>query len=96
MAGAAREFVRHNVTINNLLPGLFETQRGSGYLAYRARREGVDEESYLTDYFVRTPAGRLGTCEEFGATCAFICSDKAGYMSGQNILLDGGDYPGTF
>ena len=96
VAGVAREFVRHNVTINNLLPGLFDTARGSGYLAYRARCEGVDEESYLVDYFARTPAGRFGTCEEFGATCAFICSDKAGYMSGQNILLDGGEYPGTF
>lgn len=96
VAGAAREFVRHNVTINNLLPGLFDTGRGSGYLAYRARCEGVDADQYLADYLARTPAGRFGNCEEFGATCAFICSDKAGYMSGQNILLDGGEYPGTF
>ena len=96
VAGVAREFVRHNVTINNLLPGLFDTDRGSGYLAYRARCDGVDVDQYIERYFADSPAGRFGTCEEFGAACAFLCSALSGYTSGQNILLDGGQFPGTF
>ena len=96
VAGVAREFVRQNVTINNLLPGLFDTDRGSGYLAYRARCEGVDVDQYVERYFANSPAGRFGTCEEFGAACAFLCSAFSGYTSGQNILLDGGEFPGTF
>ncbi|RLA46580.1 MAG: hypothetical protein DRR06_04675 [Gammaproteobacteria bacterium] len=96
VAGVAREFVRQNVTINNLLPGLFDTDRGNGYLAYRASCDGVDVDQYVERYFADNPAGRLGTCEEFGAACAFLCSALSGYMSGQNILLDGGQFPGTF
>ncbi|MBV1930468.1 MAG: SDR family oxidoreductase [Porticoccaceae bacterium] len=96
VAGVAREFVRQNVTINNLLPGLFDTDRGSGYLAYMARCEGADVEQYIERYFAESPAGRFGTCEEFGAACAFLCGALSGYMSGQNILLDGGKFPGTF
>ena len=95
VAGVAREFVRYNVTINNLLPGLFETDRGEGYLGYRARCEGVEAEKYIEQYFADCPAGRLGTTEEFGAACAFLCSALSGYTSGQNILLDGGDFRAT-
>ena len=95
VAGVARDFVRHNVTINNLLPGLFDTERGRGYLNYRAKSLGRDSEEYYSAYLSESPAGRLGTCVEFGATCAFICSVQAGYLSGQNILLDGGSFPGT-
>lgn len=95
VAGVAREFVRQNVTINNLLPGLFDTERGSGYLAYRARCEDVDVDQYVERYFAASPAGRFGTCEEFGASCAFLCGALSGYISGQNILLDGGEFPGT-
>jgi 3-oxoacyl-[acyl-carrier protein] reductase len=95
VAGVAREFVRQNVTINNLLPGLFETDRGQGYLAYRAKCEGIDAGKYIEDYFATCPAGRLGTTEEFGAACAFLCSAMSGYISGQNILMDGGSFHGT-
>lgn len=96
VAGVAREFVRDNVTINNLLPGLFDTDRGCGYLAYRARSEGVDVGDYMERYLAASPAGRLGTSDEFGAACAFLCGALSGYMSGQNIVLDGGAFPGTF
>lgn len=96
VAGTAREFVKQNVTINNLLPGLFDTDRGSGYLSYLAKCEGVDAQDYIDSYIAGTPAGRLGTCEEFGATCAFLCSVLSGYLSGQNILLDGGNFLATF
>ncbi len=97
VASIARQFVQHNVTINNLLPGLFDTDRGNGYLAYRARGEGADVDLYVKDYFAdKNPAGRLGSCEEFGAACAFLCSALSGYTTGQNILLDGGQFPGTF
>lgn len=95
VAGVAREFVRQNVTINNLLPGLFETDRGQGYLAYRAKCEGIDVDKYIENYYATCPAGRLGTIDEFGAACAFLCSALSGYISGQNILLDGGSFPGT-
>ncbi len=97
VAGAAREFAGQNVTINNLLPGLFDTDRGNGYLGYRGRSEGVDAEQYAERYIANNiPAGRLGTPEEFGAACAFLCSTLSGYTSGQNILLDGGEFPGSF
>lgn len=96
VAGVAREFVRDNVTINNLLPGLFDTDRGCGYLAYRARSEGVDVGDYMERYLAASPAGRLGNSDEFGAACAFLCGALSGYMSGQNIVLDGGAFPGTF
>lgn len=96
VAGVAREFVRDNVTINNLLPGLFDTDRGCGYLAYRAGREGVDVGEYMERYLAASPAGRLGNSDEFGAACAFLCGALSGYMSGQNIVLDGGAFPGTF
>ncbi|OUS15120.1 3-oxoacyl-ACP reductase [Gammaproteobacteria bacterium 50_400_T64] len=95
VAGVAREKVRDNVTINNLLPGLFATDRGRGYLAYRAAQEGVSAEVYTQQFNESSPAGRMGDPDEFGATCAFLCSAMNGYMSGQNILLDGGVYSGT-
>lgn len=96
VAGVAREKVRDNVTINNLLPGLFATDRGRGYLAYRAALEGVSAEAYEQQFYASSPAGRMGDPDEFGATCAFLCSAMNAYMSGQNILLDGGAYPGTY
>ncbi|PCJ37455.1 MAG: 3-oxoacyl-ACP reductase [Cellvibrionales bacterium] len=96
VAGVAREKVRDNVTINNLLPGLFTTDRGRGYLAYRAAQEGVSVEVYTRQFYASSPAGRMGDPDEFGATCAFLCSAMSGYMTGQNILLDGGVYSGTY
>nr|WP_295713682.1 SDR family oxidoreductase [uncultured Halomonas sp.] len=98
VAGLARQpqLASHNVTINNLLPGSFDTDR------LRGNFENVAEKTQLTIEQVReqraqgVPARRFGTAGEFGAFCAFMCSEHAGYLTGQNILLDGGAYPGTF
>lgn len=95
-AGLARQHVHQNVTINNLLPGFFNTERGRGIIEKQAQARNIDIKEYQPQFLSRLPAGRLGEIEEFGATCAFLCSQHAGYISGQNILLDGGSYPGTF
>jgi 3-oxoacyl-[acyl-carrier protein] reductase len=86
VAGLARKTVRHNVTINNLLPGPFETDR------LRAVTPADQWEQRRDAH----PAGRFGQPEEFGEACAFLCSAQAGYITGQNLLLDGGAYPGVF
>lgn len=96
VAGLARQHVHQNVTINNLLPGFFNTDRGRGIIEKQAEARNVDIEEYRPQFLSNLTAGRLGEIEEFGATCAFLCSQQAGYISGQNILLDGGLYPGTF
>ena len=96
VAGLARQTVRHNVTINNLLPGAFETDRLRDTLVARAKGDGIEPEEMLRRVRDQNPAGRLGTPDEFGAICAFLCSVHAGFMTGQNILPDGGTYPGTF
>ena len=96
VAGVAREHVQDNVTINNLLPGIFATDRGRGYLAYRAGQENMSPEDYEQQFYATSPAGRMGEPDEFGAACAFLCSAMSGYMSGQNILLDGGAFNATF
>ncbi|HEX2605505.1 MAG TPA: SDR family oxidoreductase [Oxalicibacterium sp.] len=96
VAGLARKTVAHNVTINNLLPGPFETDRLGALFASSARATGKTEETIREARRLDNPAQRFGTPEEFGATCAFLCSRYAGYITGQNILLDGGAYPGTF
>lgn len=95
VAGLARKTVRHNVTINNLLPGPFETDRLESVLAASAKQSGRSYEEVWKERAAQNPAGRFGRPDEFGAACAFLCSDKAGFMSGQNLLLDGGAYPGT-
>ncbi len=91
----AGSYARSNVTINNLLPELFETDRLKGNLGKLAAAAGhtieVERERRIAD----VPAGRLGQPEEFGAVCAFYCSIHAGYVTGQNVLLDGGQYPGV-
>jgi 3-oxoacyl-[acyl-carrier protein] reductase len=92
VAGIAREPARHNVTINNLLPGLFDTERGRGASAMIGKRMDLSAEQFIQGI----PAGRLGSIHEFGATCAFLCSQQAAYITGQNILLDGGHYRGTY
>jgi len=96
VAGLARTTVAHNVTINNLLPGPFETERLIATMTGTAKATGITVEQALEARRSKNPAKRFGTPEEFGAFCAFICSTHAGYMTGQNILLDGGAYPGTF
>ena len=96
VAGVARTTIRHGVTINGLLPGPFDTDRLRGTTKARAAKAGRSfEEEYATAAKAH-PAGRFGTAEEFGMMCAFLCSVHAGYMTGQNILMDGGQYPGTY
>jgi 3-oxoacyl-[acyl-carrier protein] reductase len=96
VAGIARKTVARNVTINNLLPGAFETDRLKSTLMAMAKAEGMDSEKFLASRQTLIPAKRFGQAAEFGAFCAFLCSVHASYMTGQNILLDGGAYPGTF
>ena len=96
VAGLAREVSRHNVTINNLLPGSFETDRLVDTARTQAEREGLSEEEQLARWRAGEVSGRFGKPEEFGAVCAFLCSAHAGYVTGQNLLMDGGTYPGTF
>jgi 3-oxoacyl-[acyl-carrier protein] reductase len=96
VAGLARQVARHNVTINNLLPGPFDTDRLRAIYAGRAAAAGQTLDAAMQAGREANPAGRFGTPEEFGATCAFLCSAQAGFIVGQNLLLDGGAYPGTF
>lgn len=96
VAGLARKTVAHNVTINNLLPGPFDTDRLAAIFDATAKTSGKSADDAREARRRANPAQRFGTAEEFGAFCAFICSAQAGYLTGQNILLDGGAYPGTF
>jgi 3-oxoacyl-[acyl-carrier protein] reductase len=96
VAGVAREVAGRGVTINNLLPGAFATDRLLSSFAPRAAQAGVSAEQIAARRQAAIPAGRFGTPAEFGATCAFLCSAQAGYITGQNVLIDGGAYPGTF
>jgi 3-oxoacyl-[acyl-carrier protein] reductase len=96
VAGLSRKTVRHNVTINALLPGPFETDRLRSNLAFNAKNAGKTVEELRRIRSEANPAGRFGTIEEFGDACAYLCSAQAGYITGQNLLLDGGSYPGTF
>jgi len=96
VAGIARKLARDGVTINNLLPGNFDTDRMKTTMEGRAKAAGKDVATVREAARVAIPAQRFGNAEEFGAVCAFICSMQASYLVGQNILLDGGTYPGTF
>ncbi len=95
VAGVARHTRDADVTINNLLPGMFATQPLRNYITSHAASEGVDEAEFTRKLLGANPLGRLGRPEEFGATCAFLCSEAAGYINAQNILIDGGTYPGV-
>ena len=97
-AGLARQgrLASANVTINNLLPGVFDTDRLRVTTAGAAAKSGQTVDDLLDKRRATVPAARFGTAEEFGAVCAFMCSVHAGYLTGQNILLDGGAYPGAF
>lgn len=96
VAGVARQVAKSGVTINNLLPGAFATDRLDKTLAASAQKAGKRVEEVSASRMAQVPAKRFGHPSEFGATCAFLCSEQAGYMTGQNVLLDGGAYPGTF
>ena len=95
-AGVARQVARHNVTINNLLPGPFETDRFRGGVRSRAKASGITFEEQLELQRRANPAQRVGDPAEFGDACAYLCSRQAGFITGQNLLLDGGQFPGTF
>lgn len=96
VAGLSRQVARQSVTINNLLPGPFDTDRLWANLRRGAEQAGVDAESFAAERARSNPTGRFGRPEEFGATCAFLCSAHAGFMTGQNVLLDGGAFNSTF
>jgi 3-oxoacyl-[acyl-carrier protein] reductase len=96
VAGLARQTVAHNVTINNLLPGRFWTDRLKANTEFNAQRQGKTVDAVRQALEKTIPAGRFGTPEEFGEACAFLCSAQASYLTGQNLLIDGGIYPGTF
>jgi 3-oxoacyl-[acyl-carrier protein] reductase len=95
VAGIARQTVAHNVTINGLLPGPFDTDRLRGNFAFNAKKLGKTPEELAKVRAEGNPAKRFGTIEEFGAACAFLCSVHAGFITGQNLLMDGGAFPGT-
>ncbi len=90
VAGLARQVAKHNVAINNLLPGPFATQRQIDGLHKLAAKAGQDFETFAKAQQAGVPANRFGTPEEFGQACAFLCSAQAGYIVGQNLLIDGG------
>ena len=96
VAGLARTTVAKGVTINNLLPGTFDTARLAGNFAAQAARQGISTEQAIAARLAKHPAHRFGQPDELGNTCAYLCSMHAGYINGQNILLDGGSFPGVF
>src|SRR5690606_6985985 len=96
LAGVARQVASGNVTINNILPGKFETDRLRANLQSGAGRQGISVEEQTRRQLAEVPAARFGTPEEFGQACAFLCSVHAGYITGQNIRLDGGLFPSAF
>jgi 3-oxoacyl-[acyl-carrier protein] reductase len=95
IAVIARKSARHNVTINNILPGPFDTDRLRGTSKKMAEMRDVSFEQVSDERKKAIPAGRFGNTVEFGAATAFLCSQHAGFITGQNLLLDGGIYPGS-
>jgi 3-oxoacyl-[acyl-carrier protein] reductase len=96
VAGVAREVAKHNVTVNNILPGEFDTERHRSNTRAMAKVQNKTYEEARAARMAQIAAGRFGTPEEFGEICAFVCSIQAAYITGQNLLIDGGKYPGTF
>ena len=96
VAGTSREVAKHNVTINNLLPGDFETERHTSNTKALAKVQGRTYEEMKAIRTAAVAAGRFGDPAELGDLCAYLCSDQAGFITGQNLLIDGGKYPGTF
>lgn len=96
VAGLARSVAEHNVTVNNLLPGTFDTDRLKSNLSALAKNSSRELNEVTEEIRIANPTKRFGHPDEFGAACAFLCSTHAGYITGQNVLIDGGAYPGTF
>jgi len=96
IAGLSRQVAQHNVTINNLLPGPFDTDRLRGNMEFNAKKLGKTAAELAKQRAEANPSKRFGNIEEFGAACAFLASVHAGFITGQNLLMDGGAFPGTF
>jgi 3-oxoacyl-[acyl-carrier protein] reductase len=96
LAGVARAVAASNVTINSILPGTFETDRLRSNIKATAERKGITADVARTERIATVPARRFGDPAEFGAACVFLCSAQAGYITGQNLLIDGGAFPGAF
>ena len=95
VAGVARQMAAKGVTINGILPGPFDTDRLRSGVRFIAEQSGLDFEEEFEKRKKSNPTGRYGSADEFGALCAFLCSAHGGYINGQNIVIDGGGYPGT-
>ena len=96
LAGVARTVADKNVTINNILPGAFDTDRLRGTLSKTAESKGKSITQVAAERINMIPAKRFGDPAEFGAACAYLCSAQAGYITGQNLLIDGGTFAGAF
>lgn len=96
LAGVARTVASRNVTINHILPGKFDTDRIRTSIEFAAKKAGTSFEEQASAQAADIPAGRLGTAEEFGKACAFLCSVHAGYITGQSLRLDGGHFASSF
>ena len=96
LAGVARSVAASNVTINFLLPGTFDTDRLRSNIEGNAKRQNISFDQAKANRIATVPAKRFGTADEFGAACAFLCSAQAGYITGQNLLIDGGTFSGAF
>jgi 3-oxoacyl-[acyl-carrier protein] reductase len=96
LAGVARTVAGSNVTINFVLPGTFDTDRFRSNMEMTAKKKNISVQAAQAERVATVPAKRIGQPDEFGATCAFLCSAHAGYITGQNVLIDGGVFPGAF
>ena len=96
VGGVARTVADKNVTINNILPGAFDTDRLRGTLSKMAEQKGKSIGEVAAERIAGISARRFGNPDEFGAACAFLCSTHAGYITGQNLLIDGGTFNGAF
>jgi 3-oxoacyl-[acyl-carrier protein] reductase len=96
LAGVAREVAYANVTINAILPGIFDTDRIKTMVAKQAELKNMSQDAIRQERISSIPAGRLGQADEFGKACAFLASNHAGYITGQNLLIDGGAFRASF
>ncbi len=96
LAGVARSVAASNVTINFLLPGTFETDRFRSNVEATAKKRNISKDAAYAERIAMVPAKRIGQPDEFGAACAFLCAAQSGYITGQNLLIDGGTFSGAF
>jgi 3-oxoacyl-[acyl-carrier protein] reductase len=96
LAGVARTVAASNVTINNILPGAFDTDRLRNGFAFSAQKNGTTADAEAAKRASAIPAGRIGQPKEFGQACAFLCSEHSGFITGQNLIIDGGTYQSAF